>query len=81
MCNIDKFTYNDAIITVIRSIGVLRICFKKGGRLSFILFFPLAVLLGIALLLLLPLVVITINNLQSVVTELFLAVTFIIYQN
>ena len=82
MCNIDKFTYNDAIITVIRSIGVVEnLLQKKGGRLSFILFFPLAVLLGIALLLLLPLVVITINNLQSVVTELFLAVTFIIYQN
>lgn len=59
MCNIDKFTYNDAIITVIRSIGVVENLLqkkkKKGGRLSFILFFfPLAVLLGIALLLLLP---------------------------
>ena len=82
MCNIDKFTYNDAIITVIRSIGVVENLLQKGREVKFyIIFFPLAVLLGIALLLLLPLVVITINNLQSVVTELFLAVTFIIYQN
>lgn len=29
MCNIDKFTYNDAIITVIRSIGVVENLLQK----------------------------------------------------
>ena len=42
MCNIDKFTYNDAIITVIRSIGVVENLLqkkKKGREVKFYIIF------------------------------------------
>ena len=39
MCNIDKFTYNDAIITVIRSIGVVENLLQKKREVKFYIIF------------------------------------------